>query len=239
MLKKFLKQYGWRYLPGAFFLLLNSYFAAWSPMFLGNAVNGLNAGVGQIDRDYVLTQTAYLIGAAVLIFATRYCWRYFINGNARNLEIFLREGLFCKLQRLPASFYDSAQTGDLMALAINDIGAVRKTAGMVVANILTGVTSVLFSLQKMFVSIHPVLAFWALLPVPFAVLSVVIIGGRVRKKYAGVQRQFARLSGVIQEDIMGMRVIKAFHREEPAAKAFIQQSDEMCGANIDLANTSA
>ena len=112
-------------------------------MFLGNAVNGLNAGVGQIDRDYVLTQTAYLIGAAVLIFATRYCWRYFLNGNARNLEIFLREGLFCKLQRLPASFYDSAQTGDLMALAINDIGAVRKTAGMVVANILTGVTSCL------------------------------------------------------------------------------------------------
>ena len=239
MLKNFLKQYGWRYLPGAFFLLLNSYFAAWSPMFLGNAINGLNAASGQIDRDYVLTQTAYLIGTAVLIFATRYCWRYFINGNARNLEIFLREGLFCKLQRLPASFYDSAQTGDLMALAINDIGAVRKTAGMVVANILTGITSVLFSLQKMFVNIHPVLAFWALLPVPLAVLSVIIIGGRVRKKYVGVQRQFARLSGVIQEDIMGMRVIKAFHREQPAAAAFIQQSDEMCGANINLANTSA
>ena len=54
MLKNFLKQYGWRYLPGAFFLLLNSYFAAWSPMFLGNAINGLNAAsVAQAVRTLV------------------------------------------------------------------------------------------------------------------------------------------------------------------------------------------
>jgi len=239
VLRKFLRKYGWRYLPGIVFLLLNSYFAAWSPMFLGNAINGLDAEAGTIDRNYVLTQTAYLVGTAVLIFVSRYCWRYFINGNARNLEIFLREELFCKLQRLPTSFYDTAQTGDLMALAINDIGAVRKTAGMVVANILTGVSSILFSLEKMFVSLHPGLAFWSLLPVPLAVLSVVFIGSLVRKKYANVQKQFARLSGVIQEDIMGMRVIKAFHREEPAAETFVLQSDTMCRANIDLSNTSA
>lgn len=239
MLRSFLKQYGWRYLPGVFFLLINSYVAAWSPMLLGNAINGLNVPAGQIDKAYVIRQTLLLVGIAVLIFISRYCWRYFINGNARNLEIFLRERLFAKLQNMPASFYDTAQTGDLMALAINDIGAVRQTAGMVVANILTGVSSCLFSLQKMFVNIHPGLAFWSLLPIPVAIFCVVFIGGLVRKKYARVQRMFARISGVIQEDIMGMRVIKAFHREEPVADAFIRESEGMRDANIDLSNTSA
>ena len=126
-----------------------------------------------------------------------------------------------------------------MALAINDIGAVRMTAGMVVSTVLTGSTTLVFSLGRMFGSVHPWLAFWSLLPVSFAVVTVVTLGGAIRTKFRRVQKMFAKISGTIQENVMGMRVIKAFHQEEATANAFEKESQDMCAANIDLAKTSS
>lgn len=239
MIKQFLKKYGWRYLPGVLFLVLNSYVLSLTPIYLGNAIDGLNRPAAQIDRRYVYTQVLLLVIAAIGAFITRYCWRYFINGNARNLEVFLRESLFKKFQNMPTSFYNSNKTGDLMALAINDIGAVRQTASMALANILTGCSTLFFAMFNMFAEINPKLTCFSLLPIPLAVLSVVLIGKKIRIRFLTVQRMFAQISGKIQEDIMGMRVIKAFHQEENTIHNFIKKSDEMRDANIRLAYTSA
>lgn len=235
MFRDFLKKFGWRYVPGVVFLVISTYLSTYSPIFLGNAVDGLYA----LDRNEVLIQAGMLALTGISVFLTRYIWRYFIIGNARNLEIFIRERLFRKFQNMPSEFFDNAQTGDLMALAINDIGAVRMTAGMVVSTVLTGSTTLLFSLNRMFGSVHPWLAFWSLLPIVFAVITVVKLGGAVRIKFRRVQKMFAKISGTIQENIMGMRVIKAFHQEEPTVAAFEKESYEMRAANIDLAKTSS
>jgi len=211
MILDFIKKYGWRYLPGIVFLLLNSYIASWTPTYLGNAIDELSAE-GGINRDAVLRQLLCLAGAAVFVFVTRYIWRYFIIGNARYLEIFIRERLFRKLQHMPSSFFDQNPTGDLMAMAINDIGAVRMTAGMVVSLLLTGITTAFFSVIKMFRHVHTALALYAMIPVVLSIVGVVLLGARIRKKFGLVQKMYARISGVIQENIMGMRVIKAFHQ---------------------------
>lgn len=237
LFRDFLKKNGWRYIPGIAFLLLNSYVASWTPRFLGNAVDGLNAKV--IDPQYVIQQVVYLVLASVFVFATLYTWRMFIIGNARHLEIFIRERLFRKFQRMPTSFFDRNQTGDLMALAVNDISAVRMTAGMVVAQTLKGAATAFFSLYNMFREIHTPLALFALIPVPFAIVGVVLIGKRVRQQFGRVQKMYARISGMIQENIMGMRVLKAFHREQSAINAVAEKSAEMRDANIKLNNTSS
>ena len=143
------------------------------------------------------------------------------------------------MQHMPASFFDENPTGDLMAMAINDIGAVRMTAGMVVSQLLTGASTAVFSLRKMLVEIPASLALSALIPVAVSIAGVVILGGRIRQKCGRVQQLYARISGTIQENIMGMRVLKAFHREAPAQAQVQQKSAEMRDANIDLADTSA
>lgn len=239
MIKQFLKKYGWRYLPGVLFLVLNSFVLSLTPIYLGNAIDGLNHPAAEIDKNYVYMQVLLLVIAAVGAFLTRYCWRYFINGNARNLEVFLRENLFVKFQNMPTSFYNSNKTGDLMALAINDIGAVRQTASMALANILTGCSTLFFAMFNMFSEINPKLTCFSLLPIPFAILSVVYIGKKIRVRFLTVQKMFAQISGRIQEDIMGMRVIKAFHQEDNTIHNFIKSSDEMRDANIRLAYTSS
>ncbi len=239
MIRQFLRKYGWRYIPGVIFLIINTYILSWTPVFLGNAIDGLNQPGGALDQNYIFTQVLYMVIAAVLAFATRYIWRFYINGNARNLENYLREELFIKFQNMPASFYTQNKTGDLMALAINDIGAVRMTASMVVANILTGGSTLVFSIGQMVSEVNGKLALLSLLPIPFAVFCVIYIGRRVQRKFKKVQTMFASMSGGIQEKIMGMRVIKAFAQEDKSIADFTNQSEAMKDANIDLNNTSA
>ncbi len=195
MIKQFLKKYGWRYLPGVFFLVLNSFVLSLTPIYLGNAIDGLNRPAAEIDKHYVYMQVLLLVIAAAGAFLTRYCWRYFINGNARNLEVFLRENLFVKYQNMPTSFYNENKTGDLMALAINDIGAVRQTASMALANILTGCSTLFFAMFNMFSEINPKLTCFSLIPIPLAILSVVLIGKKIRVRFLKVQKMFARFPG--------------------------------------------
>jgi ATP-binding cassette subfamily B protein len=165
--------------------------------------------------------------------------RQLIIGNSRHMEMYLRQKLFAKFQQLPASFFDEHPTGDLMAMAINDINAVRMTMGMVVAQVLTGVSTAIFSLYHMIQNVHTSLAMYALIPIPFAVFSVVFLGIRVRRQFAKVQKMYARISGTIQENIMGQRVLKAFHREENAQRTVEEKSAEMRDANIRLNDMSA
>jgi ATP-binding cassette subfamily B protein len=80
---------------------------------------------------------------------------------------------------------------------------------------------------------------YALIPIPFAVFSVVFLGIRVRRQFAKVQKMYARISGTIQENIMGQRVLKAFHREENAQRTVEEKSAEMRDANIRLNDMSA
>ena len=71
LIKQFLKKYGWRYLPGVLFLVLNSYVLSLTPIYLGNAIDGLNRPAAEIDKHYVYTQVMLLVIAAIGAFITR------------------------------------------------------------------------------------------------------------------------------------------------------------------------
>ena len=130
MIKKFLKKKGWLYIPGILFLALNSRIQTLAPKALGDAIDLLEQGA---LKEQIYRQAGLIVLIAVLVFVTRFVWRMFIILNARFMEIFLREELFVKLQKLPVSFFIRWHSGDLMAYAINDVGAVRMTFGPVIA----------------------------------------------------------------------------------------------------------
>ncbi len=232
-----MRRYGWLYLPGIVFLLLSSYIGALAPSALGRAIDLLERpGVAHAE---VLRQALYIMGIALGTFVTRFIWRQFIIGNSRNMQIFLRQELFQQLQRLPVPFFNHAKTGDLMAYAINDVNAVRQTFGPAVSLFISGVSTSLFSVTAMLSGTEPRLTIIALLPVIPAFAAIFVIGGHVRRKFRRVQEQFAHLSGRVQENISGMRVLKAFVQEEDQIVAFDGMSGKMRDLNVDLATTSA
>ncbi len=239
MLKGFLKKHGWRYIPGFVFLLISSYITTLAPVALGSAIDLMDMDVALIDQHLVYRQAIYIILIALGVFITRYIWRYFIIGNSRFLENYLREQLFIKLENLPMSYLSKQRSGDLMAYAVNDVGAVRMTFGQVISMSISGLSTAVMAIDSMITQVDLQLTLLALLPVPIAVFIIVKLGGVVRRKFRHVQSLFSELSGEVNETIMGVQVIKSFAKEEERLGEFSDISKTMYDANVDLADTSS
>lgn len=239
MLKRFLKKHGWRYIPGFLFLLISSYITTLAPIALGHAIDYMDMDASLIDKNLVYRQAGYIILIAAGVFVTRYIWRYFIIGNSRFLENFLREELFVKLENLPVSYLSKQRSGDLMAYAVNDVGAVRMTFGQVVSMSVSGLSTAVMAVYSMVTEVDPKLTFLAMLPVPVAIFIIVKLGGIVRRKFRRVQALFSELSGEVNETIMGVQVVKSFAKEKERLEEFSGISKTMFDANVNLADTSS
>jgi len=237
VLRALLRRYGLKYLLGILILTACVYTQNLAPALLGRAVDAL--AETSIDQSAIsrLVLTLALVG--ILAFLLRFAWRTLIIGGSRHIERILRERLCEKLQSLPVSFYHTHRTGDLMAYAINDIGAVRMAFGPGIAQTLTSITTAVFALTAMTGQVHVGLTLAALSPVPLAIFAILRIGRLVRDRFRRVQAQFAALSGYVNENIMGMRVIKTFVQEEAQERAYGLESEQMMDLNIRLTRASA
>jgi ABC-type multidrug transport system fused ATPase/permease subunit len=125
----------------------------------------------------------------------------------------LRQGLYSHLLSLELGFFDRQQTGQLMSRATVDLAAVRFFLGYGLVFILqSGLTIVLAGIAMFFVD--PLLAAISLLPVPFVVLIASRYGRRARPAQQAVQQRIAELTADAEESIGGVRVVKAFARED-------------------------
>lgn len=234
---RFLYQYGWLYLIGIAFLVWNSRTKTLLPLALGQAIDLLRVDTSTAQEVY--RKAGYILWIAVLAFLTQFAWRMCIIRNARKLECYLREHYFLKLQSLPISFFARQRSGDLMAYAINDVGAVRMTFGPVLAMGINGIATALLSVFSMVNEVDGRLTVFALLPVPFAMVSIVLLGNMVRTRFRRVQELFSNISGFVNESIMGIRVIKTFAKEESWSEDFNEVSKKMRDANVELTKVSS
>ena len=234
---EFLKKYWINYAAGTAFLILSSYIQTLAPKFLGSIIDLLDKNT--IDTGQVKFYIDMILITAIGAFITRFIWRYFIMGNARNMECFLRMKLFEHLQKMSVSFYNSRKTGDLMAYAINDIGAVRQTFGPGVSLIINGIGLSSLSIFSMVKAVNPKLTVLALLPIPIIIYIIIQMGQSIQKKFRTVQKNFASISDRIQENISGIRVIKTYVQEDREVTKFDKLNNHMKQSNIDMVRTSS
>ncbi|MGI6537866.1 MAG: ABC transporter ATP-binding protein [Caldicoprobacterales bacterium] len=237
IIPEFFRRYGINYLWGAIFLLLNVYIATLSPKYLGIIIDLLEASV--IQKTKIYQYIGLIILVAIGTFVTRYIWRYFIMGNARNMECFLRMEMLKHLQKMSVNFYNYHKTGDLMAYAVNDIQAVRMSFGPGVALLLNGLGMSLITVFSMVQVVHPKLTVLAMLPIPVIIVVIIRMGNMIRNRFRRVQKNFASISDRINENISGIRVIKTYVQEEDEVKRFDDLNNEMKQSNIDLVRVSA
>lgn len=218
----FLARYKWRYLLGVAALLGIDLFQQVAPRLIGHFVDDLKAGL--LDLPGIYRYLALIMGAALVIALLRYAWRIFVFGTARLVERDLRADLFAHLERLSASFFHTHKTGDLMAMATNDLQAVRGIAGEGVLMLADALGMTAFTLIAMISTIGLKLSLWALAPLPVMVIAVAILGRLIFARWGAVQEGFARLSDVVQENISGVRVVKAY-AQEPAEEAKFEEAN--------------
>ncbi|WP_411678929.1 ABC transporter ATP-binding protein [Clostridium thailandense] len=225
------------YSIGILFMLLTSYIQTLFPKVLGNTIDILKIDGFNFKNVYI--NIVYIVCIAFGTFLTTYVWRNLVIGNGRRLECYLREKLFEHLQKLSIEFYNKNKTGDLIAYAINDINAVRMTFGPATAMTINGMVICFISIYSMARTINWRLTILSLLPVPVILSIMISIGRIVRNRFKKVQESFASISDRVQENINGIRVIKAYVQEEDELKNFQKLNDQMIKSNLDMVAASS
>lgn len=204
------------------------------PQVLRFAVDDLYTGV---TAEKLGRYAMLLFGIAIAAGLFKYAMRQLIIAISRRLEYELRNELFEHLQTLDAPWFQSHRTGETMSIATNDLSAVRMMLG---PGVMYTVNTIIVSAVSIgfMVSISPRLTFYSLLPLPLVSLSVWWFGDRIHKRFEGVQARFARLSAHVQENLAGMRVVRAFTSERRQAERFDEHNRDYLQQNLDLIRTS-
>ena len=179
------------------------------PFLTGLAINAVDSG----DR-HRLTMLALAILVAGLARLVLSVFRRLIAGEVSlGVEVDLRNTLYGQLQRLELSFFDRQQTGQLMSRATVDLQSVRFFLGYGLVFIAQAVVTILLAAVAMFI-LQPDLAAISLAPVPFVILIANRYGHRSRPAMQEAQQRIAELTADAEENVSGVRVVKAFAQEE-------------------------
>jgi ATP-binding cassette subfamily B protein len=167
----------------------------------------------------------------------KFWMRLTVIGISRHVEFDLRNELFAHLQRLPLQYFQRARTGEIMSRATNDMAAVRMMLGPGLMYLVNTVVVALVSIGFM-LTISPRLTALSLLPLPLVSLTVWLFGERIHRRFEEIQARFATISARVQENLAGVRVVRAFAREDRELEDFRALNREYLDKNLALINTS-
>ncbi len=203
------------------------------PLLTGHAVEAINNGAHHAqhhqtaqrahDRNTLLTLALAILAVVVVRWGAMY-WRRMVAGRmSLDVEYDLRERVYGHLQRLELGFFDHQQTGQLMSRATVDLQAVRFFLGYGLVFILQSILTIVLAGIVMIV-VYPGLGLIALAPVPFVVVISYRYGRRARPAIQEVQQRIGELTADAEENITGVRVVKAFAREPRQLERFRRSS---------------
>jgi ATP-binding cassette subfamily B protein len=215
---------------GLVFLLATTAFSVLSPWILRHAIDDLTV---QVTRQKLWMYAGVIVGVVLVEGLTRYYMRMVLIGLSREIEYELRNDLFAHLTRLPPRYYQGQRIGDLMSRASNDLSAVRMVLGpgiMYTAN--TAATFV--GTVTIMAMISPRLLGLAL--VPLVVVSVVVryLGRRIHDRFESVQEQLSSMTALVQENLSGARVVRAYAQEPHELRRFEESNLEFLRRNRRL-----
>jgi len=187
----------------------------------------------QFTQSIILANALKILGLAAAMVLLRFFWRLCIVGPSRKIETQIRQDIFSHLMSLSFSYFNKTKTGDIMALCINDLNAIRMASGMG----LIGLTDAVFmgSMSVVFMLTTNVpLTIITILPMPLIVFIMLRFGGMIQAKFKDVQESFGNISSKSQEAFSGIRVIKGFVQEEQELNDFVKACDDYVDKNMGL-----
>jgi len=234
---KYFNKHWHRYVLGIIIVFISTYLNTMIPKQLGFAIDALNST--NIIVENVKKIALLLAVISVAAFLSRFVWRYLILGFCRYIEFYLRENLFKHLQMLSIDYYVKNNTGDIITRAIVDVQAVRMMLGFAAVASIDAIVTTVMSLINMSTSINIMFTLLAFVPIPFLLFVIIKVRLLVRKRYSKVQESISNLSSKVQENITGIRVMKAFSQEEKESAAFDVLSKQKLNAETKLAKAFA
>ncbi len=216
---------------GLLLVVISNLFTIAGPWLLKVAIDALTA---ELRTDLIRKYALLIVAVAVAAGICRYGMRELLNGISRKIERDLRDDLFDHLLRLPPQFFDQWRTGDLMSRLTNDVLAVRMVAGPAIMYLVNTATVSAFALGLM-VWIDPLLTLFAMLPLITMPPAVIYFGKEIHNRFERIQSQFGELSNFAQENLAGIRIVKAYTREDEQTAAFADLNEDYMARGMSLA----
>ena len=234
-------------------MVLTNIMALFNPLVLRYAIDSLTNAAETLQQttDNVQRQTAelrfrhymLLYGGAILAIAIgqgvcRFFSRNLIGKASYKIEYDMRNDFLAHLQKLSASYYNNVRIGDIMARATNDLTAIRRVmdhAVMYTANTTIFFIAALVIMLRIDVS----LTLFALIPFPVMTILIRELGTRVHKNFEQIQEGFSNLSSKVQENLAGVRVVKAYNLEKNEMEEFKTLNREFVNRNKLLIRLTA
>ncbi|HET6273214.1 MAG TPA: ABC transporter ATP-binding protein [Bacteroidota bacterium] len=236
----YLARYKTTLLWGVVTVVMSNLFNVAQPLFIGKAIDALKSGLEsrQIDSASLLMYAGLVVGFSLVAGTFTFLTRQTLIVVSRHVEYDLRNDFLSHLQKLSLSYFQNTPTGDLMAHATNDISAVRNSLG---PGIMYPTDTLMTFTMVLGVMLYQdwQLTLLALIPLPFVSYAVYYLGKVVHVKFEERQEQYAELTTRAQENLSGIRVVKAYVREEYEIGLFRAMSWEYLKKNLVLARVQS
>jgi ATP-binding cassette, subfamily B, multidrug efflux pump len=231
LIGRFLQRHWLAYFSSALMLAGIACLIVWIPRQIGNLVDGLVAK--QLSGDALLRELGWLCLAGVIVYFLRVGWRLQLYAAAYRLGMDLRQRLYERLTLQGPRFYQDRRTGDLMAMATNDIDAIENAAGEAMLAGFDGTLTLVLVVAMMALGVDARLAACALLPFPLMALAFWWISGHVHDAWKQSLERFAALNDHVQETLSGVRTVRALGLAARNEAHFSQLATAASDASFD------
>ncbi|MBX3063103.1 MAG: ABC transporter ATP-binding protein [Anaerolineae bacterium] len=216
--------YRWFFGLSLFFVSIAAVAKMLTYLLLAHTVDGI-LGAGTFEINTLLLAGAGFVGLALIEGSSSFFAGTIVARSAERITRRVRNFLFDHLQRLNFTFYDKNKTGDLIQRASSDVDAVRRFfseeiigVGRILLPFIVNVITLMF--------LHVGLGLLSLVSVPFLIMIAIYFFSRIEKKYALFQEQDEVLYGMLQENLSGVRVVKAFARQDYEIARYDKENKE-------------
>lgn len=228
LIRAFVRRHAAAYAGAAVMLLGIALLTVWLPRQIGHLVDALVAR--QLAGPALWRELALLLAAGVAIYLLRVGWRMRLYAAAYQMGVELRRRLYQRLASQGPRFYQTRRTGDLMALATNDVDAVEMAAGEAMLAGFDGTLTLVLVVSTMALGVDWRLAAIALLPFPLMAWSFAWISGHVHGRSKEALERFGDLNDHVQETLSGVRTLRALGLEARSAKVFADLAEKAADA---------
>jgi ATP-binding cassette subfamily B multidrug efflux pump len=228
----YMRRYRWGYIAGILSCVCTNAIWVQFPRVLEKAIDSLQRG--EATRQNILYFAGLLVAISLVKGLFLYSQRWILIGISREIEFDLRNDLFRKLEAQDTGFYQSYRTGDIMARMTNDLNAVRMLLGPA---LMYSTNTIFFTLGALvfLLKISPWLTLVAWAPMPIASILIQYFGSRIHTRFERIQASFSDISAQTQENFSGVRLVRAFAREQAQIGLFERLNREYIARALKLA----
>ena len=226
----YLARYRHEIVAGSILVVLTIFAAMAAPRVLMYVVDGLAAG---IEPQKLIFYAALILCIAVVEGFFRFWMRRILIGVSRKAEYDLRNDFLERVQTMSLTSLGARSTGDVMSRATNDLAAVRAVLGPGIMYSMNTITTFVVG-SVLLLHLNWRLTILAYIPLALVSLTVGYFGGRIHDRFEKIQERFSAMSTKVQENISGIRVVKAFAREDSEIRAFEALNQSYIRSNISM-----